>query len=136
MFANGDGEGKGTHIKLSIYAYLMKGDYDNNLQLPFEGDVVIELLNWREDNHHYRGDTISFKKPNDSEGSITSHVVDDELLTTKFQGLDFISHSLKLTSTLYLHNYFLFPPFLTTLPPTLWRHDNIALAVTPPINSV
>ena len=108
VFANGDGEGKGTHIKLSIYAYLMKGDYDNNLQLPFEGDVVIELLNWREDNHHYRGDTISFKKPNDSEGSITSHVVDDELLTTKFQGLDFISHSSLLynpdTNTEYLQN--------------------------------
>ena len=106
VFANGDDEGKGTHI--SIYAYLMKGDYDNNLQWPFEGDVVIELLNWREDNHHYRGDTISFKKPNDSEGSITSHVVDDELLTTKFQGLDFISHSSLLynpdTNTEYLQN--------------------------------
>ena len=47
-------------LTYQIHANLMKGDYDNNLQWPFEGDMLYELLNWREDNHHYRGDTLSF----------------------------------------------------------------------------
>ena len=50
-------------LTVSIIANLMRGDYDNNLQWPFEGDiVVIEILNWREDNDHYRGDTISVNR--------------------------------------------------------------------------
>ena len=24
------------------------------VQCPFEGDIVVELLHWRQDNHHYR----------------------------------------------------------------------------------
>ena len=52
VYANGHGKGKDTHI--SIFANLMRGDYDNDLQWPFECDIVVQLLNWREDNHHYR----------------------------------------------------------------------------------
>ena len=38
----GDGKGEGTH--LTIFACLMRGDYDNNLQWPFEGDLVVDRL--------------------------------------------------------------------------------------------
>ena len=104
--ANGSGNGKGTHI--SIYASLMKGDYDNNLQWPFEGDIVIELLNWRENNNHYCGDTIDLNKHNDSDGSITSRVTEGEY-ARKVKGiLRFISHSSLLynpdTNTEYLQD--------------------------------
>ena len=46
--ANCDGHG---HI--GVYVYLMKGPVDDFLLWPFHGDVVVELLNWREDNDHH-----------------------------------------------------------------------------------
>ena len=39
--ANGYGNGKGTHM--SLYVHLMKGDYDDHLKWPFNGDITIEL---------------------------------------------------------------------------------------------
>ena len=50
-------EGSGTH--LSVYAQLMRGEYDNELEWPFEGDIRVELLNWRADKNHH-SDTIPF----------------------------------------------------------------------------
>ena len=107
VVANGSGKGKGTHI--SIYAILMKGDDDNNLQWPFEGDIVIELLNWRENNNHYNcGDTIDLNKHNDSDGSITSRVTEGEYACKVWGILRFISHSSLLynpdTNTEYLQD--------------------------------
>ena len=91
MLANGHGEGKDTHI--SIGANLMRGDYDNSLQWPFEGDVVIELLNWRKDKDHYRGDTISVNRNYDLNGSITSRVT-ERVYAPKARGRScFISYS-------------------------------------------
>ena len=43
--------GSGTH--LSVYAQLMRGEYDNELEWPFEGDIRVELLNWRADKNHH-----------------------------------------------------------------------------------
>ena len=49
--ANGSGVGEGTHI--SVYAYLMKGPFDNYLEWPFQGTITIQLLNQLKDvNHH------------------------------------------------------------------------------------
>ena len=87
VYSNGIGVSKDTHI--SIGANLMRGDYDNSLQWPFEGDVDIELLNWKEDNNHCRGDTNSF---NGYHGSIAIHTIEDEF-TPKYWELDFISCS-------------------------------------------
>ena len=41
--ANGQGSGKGTHITVAVY--LMKGEFDNQLEWPFRGDITIQLLN-------------------------------------------------------------------------------------------
>ena len=49
--ANGYGSGADTHV--SVYATLMRGEHDQHLQWPFTGDIIIELLNWREDDKHY-----------------------------------------------------------------------------------
>ena len=51
VYPNGDGTGSGTH--LSVYAQLMRGEYDNELEWPFEGDIRVELLNWRADKNHH-----------------------------------------------------------------------------------
>ena len=50
---------KGTYM--SLHASLMKGEYDDTLAWPFSGDVVIEILNWREDKNHQKY-TLSFHK--------------------------------------------------------------------------
>ena len=59
----------------------MRGDYDNGLQWPFEGDIVVELLNWRDDCRHNRGGTIDLNKLNNPDGSITSRVTIGRICT-------------------------------------------------------
>ena len=48
---------QGTHM--SLCAKLMKGEHDNTLTWPFTGDVVIQMINWREDKNHQEY-TLSF----------------------------------------------------------------------------
>ena len=50
VFANGDNDGENTHI--SVFVQLMAGEYDDQLQWPFVGDIEFMLLNWREDKGH------------------------------------------------------------------------------------
>ena len=53
VYSNGEhSSSKGTH--LSVYVRLMAGDNDHQLQWPFVGDIDIMLLNWREDDRHYK----------------------------------------------------------------------------------
>ena len=47
VYPNGRGTGRGSH--LSVYAQLMRGEYDDELEWPFEGIITFELWNWRED---------------------------------------------------------------------------------------
>ncbi len=49
--ANGEGCAKGTHI--SVFVFLVKGEYDAVLKWPFIGDITIELLNQLEDKNHF-----------------------------------------------------------------------------------
>ena len=48
--ANGGGSGKGTH--LSLFVHLLKGEYDDQLQWPFNANITVQLLNWSGDNGH------------------------------------------------------------------------------------
>ena len=48
--ANGWSRGKGTHV--SVYACLMRGEFDDHLKWPFQGDVTVAVLNQLEDNNH------------------------------------------------------------------------------------
>ena len=52
VFPAGNGTGKGTHV--SICGFLMKGDYDNELNWPFTADMLVDILNWRRDKNHHR----------------------------------------------------------------------------------
>ena len=52
VYPNGDGSGKGTH--LSVYARLMEGEHDDELEWPFEGRITVKLLNQKTNNRHYR----------------------------------------------------------------------------------
>ena len=48
---NGYGSGKGTHVSVGIN--LMRGPNDDNLQFPINGIFTVQILNWKEDNHHF-----------------------------------------------------------------------------------
>ena len=52
VIPNGNGSGKGSHV--SVFFYHMKGEHDDQLHWPFQGDVVLEVLNWQEDKGHYK----------------------------------------------------------------------------------
>ena len=62
VYANGNGDGKGTHV--SVSAYLMRGEFDDHLKWPFQGRVVLQLCNHLEDKRHH-GHTISFSETTD-----------------------------------------------------------------------
>ena len=54
VYANGDGNGKGTHV--SVFTKLLEGRYDNQLHWPFLGTVTYELLNQLGDDYHHKKD--------------------------------------------------------------------------------
>ena len=86
---NGDGSGKGTFV--SVYTHLMRGEYDCDLQWPFEGDISVQICNWREDkNHHLR--IINLNKNTDPDGSNTFRLMDKET-AIGYGSPDFITHT-------------------------------------------
>ena len=94
------GEDEGIGTDRSIFVTLMRGDYDDDLQWPFEGDIALELLNWNNDNRHFRGN-VSVTDPN---GSCTSRVSQREYAPSGW-GKNFISHlSLQYNPTEYLQD--------------------------------
>ena len=65
-----------THI--SVWAHLMKGEYDNDLEFPFEGTITFELLNQLEDKHHHK-DSYTYDGTEDGSKRITDKErADDE----------------------------------------------------------
>ena len=84
----------------------MKGEYDDNLKWPFEGDIIFELLNWREDEEH-QVRTIVFNDDTDTQCS--SRVTEREEAQSGWNGRhDVFSHSSlpydPSTNTEYLHD--------------------------------
>ena len=49
--ANGCRDCKGTHI--SVYSYLMRGEFDSHLKWPFRGTITIHVVNQLEDKEHH-----------------------------------------------------------------------------------
>ena len=52
VYANGNGVGMKTHV--SVFLYMMKGEYDDSLKWPFQGDITIQLLSQIEDDDRHR----------------------------------------------------------------------------------
>ena len=77
----GNGTGKGTH--LSMIGYLMKGDYDDELNWPFTADVVVDILNWRRDHNHHR---VVCEFNEDSPDDARARVYDDNKVAPSGRG--------------------------------------------------
>ena len=56
--ANGYGVRKNSHV--SVYLYMMRGEYDESLKWPFRGDITVQLLNQVEDRGHHEVASYSF----------------------------------------------------------------------------
>ena len=50
VYANGYGAGKGTHV--SVFIYLMRGDFDDSLAWPCLETITVQLLNQLQDRIH------------------------------------------------------------------------------------
>ncbi len=88
IYPNGFNTGLGSHV--SVFICLLQGEYDDFLQWPFEGDVIIEVLNWREDKNHFRK-AISFNA--DVPESYRTKVENVDMSQPGWGLLQFIEHS-------------------------------------------
>ena len=105
VYPNGGGKGRGSH--LSAFGQLMRGEYDNELEWPFEGDIRVELLNWRADKNH-PVHIIKLNRLNDDDGTFTSRLTDRETAPS-FGVPQFISLTdlVSTTNTEYLRDDYL-----------------------------
>ena len=86
--ANDYGEGTGTHV--SVYAYLMRGEFDDLLKWPFQSQVTVAILNQLEGNNHTTA-TIHFTGTTDIE--VIGRVTDGERAPTGRGKATFIAHT-------------------------------------------
>ena len=88
VHANGNttsGTGRGSHV--SVYAFLMQGENDDQLPWPFTGTVTVELLNQLEDSEHHSM-CLDFSQNTRS----NKRVVDTEMADSGFGHPKFIDH--------------------------------------------
>ena len=64
---------------LYIYSYMMRGPYDNHLQWPFKGKVIVRLLNQCDDGDQYHYDYVFYYKYSDKGERVTSGELGDYL---------------------------------------------------------
>ena len=87
--ANGWGSGTGTHV--SVYAHLMKGEFDDTLTWPFMGDITVQLVS-HYDSRNHREWTIPYNEAAVTFGS--AQRVTKKERSDKAWGFDkFISHT-------------------------------------------
>ena len=90
--ARGYGDGEATHV--SVFVYLMQGEYDDQLKWPFRGNITIQLLNLSSDEEHCKR-TIHFHDTADD--AYAGRVVGQERATEGWGTHKFIAHD-KLNS--------------------------------------
>ena len=92
VIINGAGGGEGTHM--SVFLYLMKGNYDSNLQWPLIGSFEIALLNQLMDGKHYINNPIKFtdKTPAAISNKVSAKQP-DEIARDGLGRNEFISHA-------------------------------------------
>lgn len=86
--ANGWGNAKNTHV--SVYMYMMRGEFDESLQWPFKGVVKLQLINQRKGGNHFETNLIDEE---DSNSKALLRVLEGERSTIGRGQQKFISHS-------------------------------------------
>ena len=78
-----------NETSIDIYSHMMKGPYDDSLQWPFKGKVIVRVLNHCGNHHHYdyvfdynygdRGKRVTNGERGDLLGGYTAHLLFDQL---------------------------------------------------------
>ena len=89
VFANGNGDGACTHV--SVFVYLMRGEYDDRLVWPFHANVTIQVINQKSNQEHFQK-TIYFNKEADNDG-YSHRVISKERSSQGWGDPEFICHS-------------------------------------------
>ena len=88
VYPNGYGDGKGTHV--SIFVFMMRGPFDDNLKWPFRGEITIQIVNQAGDHDHvkqiihYNDETLD---------DYTSRVIGSERATNAWGFHQVLAHS-------------------------------------------
>ena len=86
--ANGYSTGTGTHVGVCVR--LMEDENDEILKWPFNSEITIQLLNWREDKSHVEKTIDHYNAPS----KFRTRVTQGDVLAPGGWGIpDFISHS-------------------------------------------
>ena len=123
VYPNGHGDGKGTHV--TLFAHVVEGDYDNQLQWPFIGTVKVELLNQLEDkNHNYA--TLPFYEEDNTRVVGHNGFISHSQLSNIPQKSEH-AYSDTYPSLLYSHDHTLCKICTPQLPPPviLYYHNNV-----------
>ena len=90
VYANGQGDGKGTHV--SLFVYMMKGEFDSHLKWPFKGEVTVELVNQKERGENHVRKPLEHNDPDDR-NEYFQRVTDGDMAKTGWGRFKFIAHT-------------------------------------------
>ena len=88
--ANGWGTGEGTHV--SVYIYMMKGEFDSHLKWPFRGEITVELVNQKEGGKKYERKPVEHTDSEERD-SYFQRVTEGERAEEGWGSEQFISHA-------------------------------------------
>ena len=89
-FANGWGNGEGTHVGVAVY--MMKGEFDSHLKWPFKGEITVELVNQKEGGKKCEGKPITHES-HEWYSDVFQRVMEGERAKSGWGLREFISHS-------------------------------------------
>ena len=92
IYANGNGSGEGTHI--SVFVYMMRGDFDSHLQWPFKGKITVQLVNQKEGGEHYEMNPVTMTSQTaDGYNDVFHRCVDCDISDEGWGLQEFVSHA-------------------------------------------
>ena len=94
VYANGNGKSKGKYI--SVFLYMMQGQFDDELKWPFRGSITVKLLVNQQDGSADDGHELSriYHFSYDKPEYITDRVVDGERAERGWGSQKFASHTI------------------------------------------
>lgn len=100
---SGSDEGTGTHV--SVYAYMMRGEFDNMLSWPFRGILTVRLYNQCGDSKHV-DHTIPFSRdiPEDIAGPIKQNIAESGVGIPEFIDRSHLGHNSRINAEYLINN--------------------------------
>ena len=87
---NGWSTGEDTHV--SIFIYMMKGEFDSHLKWPFRGEITVELVNQKEGGKNHERKPVEHTGSDGCDG-VFQRVTEGERAEEGWGSPQFISHA-------------------------------------------